>query len=210
MALVSPTGKMSGSHQSSLSPTADRIRSFSSGSGRACPGAEGDGVAPAGDDTPGDGGTVPRSKPLPVHAAVSRASKVSATFRFIEPWDGIGPAGVPRLGRAFFTLPGRLGGLGARNQCGVHASEHDVGVDDALRDVLAGGQLVHDVEQHLLHDGPQAARAGAAQVALVGDGLERALVEVELDAVELEELLVLLEERVLRLGEDVDERLLVE
>ena len=34
--------------------------------------------------------------------------------------------------------------------------------------------------------------------------------ELELDAVELEELLVLLDQRVLRLGQDVDERLLVQ
>ena len=51
-----------------------------------------------------------------------------------------------------------------------------------------------------------AAGAGAAQDRLVGDRLERVVGELELDAVELEELPVLLHERVLRLGEDVDQR----
>jgi hypothetical protein len=45
---------------------------------------------------------------------------------------------------------------------------------------------------------------------LVGDRVERVVGEVELDPVELEELPVLLHERVLRLREDVDKRLLVQ
>ena len=44
---------------------------------------------------------------------------------------------------------------------GVHAGEDDVLVHQAFRDVLAGGQLVHHVEQHLFHDGAQASGAGA-------------------------------------------------
>jgi hypothetical protein len=72
------------------------------------------------------------------------------------------------------------------------------------------GQVVHDVEQHLFEDGPQAAGAGAPQQRLVGDGLEGVVGELELDVLELEELLVLLDQGVLRLGEDLDERLLVE
>ena len=47
----------------------------------------------------------------------------------------------------------------------------------------------------------------AAQDRLVGDGLERVVGELELHAVELEEPLVLLDEGVLRLGQDADERL---
>ena len=49
-----------------------------------------------------------------------------------------------------------------------------------------------------------------AQDRLVGDRVERVLGELELDAVELHELLVLLHQRVLRLGEDADQRVPVE
>ena len=45
---------------------------------------------------------------------------------------------------------------------------------------------------------------------LVGDRLDGVLGELELDAVELEQLLVLLDQRVARLGEDLDQRLAVE
>ena len=72
------------------------------------------------------------------------------------------------------------------------------------------GQLVHDVEQHLFEDGPQAAGAGAPQQGLVGHRAERVVGELELDVLELEELLVLLDQRVAGLDEDADERLLVE
>ena len=72
------------------------------------------------------------------------------------------------------------------------------------------GHVVHDVEHGVLEDGAQAAGAGVAAERLLRDAGERALRELELDAVHLEELLELLHEAVLRLGEDVDQRLLVE
>ena len=72
------------------------------------------------------------------------------------------------------------------------------------------GQVVHDVEQHLFEDGPQATGAGAPQQRLLGDGLEGVVGELELDVLELEELAVLLDEGVLRLDEDADQRVLVE
>ena len=65
------------------------------------------------------------------------------------------------------------------------------------------GHVEHHREQHLLHDRAQAAGAGAAQDRLVGDRLERVLGELELDAVELEQPLVLLDQRVARLGQDL-------
>ena len=79
-----------------------------------------------------------------------------------------------------------------------------------LPDVGAAGQVVHHVEQHLFEDGPQAAGAGAPQERLVGDGLERVVGELQLDVLELEELAVLLDQGVLRLDEDLDERVAVE
>ena len=88
--------------------------------------------------------------------------------------------------------------------------EHDRAVDHAARDVGAARQVVHHLEQHLLEDRPQAACAGPALERLFGDGFERVVGEHEVDVVELEELLVLLEQRVLRLDEDAHERVLVE
>ena len=72
------------------------------------------------------------------------------------------------------------------------------------------GHVVHHVEEHLLDDRAQAAGAGAAHHGLVGDRLDGVGGELELDAVELEELLVLLDQRVAGLGEDLDQRLAVE
>ena len=68
-----------------------------------------------------------------------------------------------------------------------NAVQDDLAVDDALADVGAAGELVHDVEQDLLEDGPQASGAGAPQEGLLGDGLEGVVGELELDVLELEE-----------------------
>ena len=67
-------------------------------------------------------------------------------------------------------------------------------------------RLELDVEQGLLEDRAQAAGAGLAREGLVGDRAERVIGEHELDAVELEEPLELLDERVARLGEDERDR----
>src|SRR5205814_4581248 len=66
------------------------------------------------------------------------------------------------------------------------------------------------VEEHLLEDGAQAAGTSTPQQRLLGHGLESILGELELDPVELEELAVLLDQRVLGLDEDAHESLLVE
>src|SRR4051794_9309323 len=83
-------------------------------------------------------------------------------------------------------------------------------VDDALRDVGAAREVVHHLEQHLLQDRPQTAGTRASRERLVGDGLERVVGEVQVDVVELEELLVLPEQRVLRHREDLHQRVAVE
>src|SRR3990172_7278062 len=111
-------------------------------------------------------------------------------------------------GRAF--LPLALLRLLERYEGGVHLASDDLAVDHALGHVAARGQLVHRVQQDLFHDRAEAPRTGGPQDRLVGDRVERVVGELELDAVELEELAVLLHQRVLRLGEDVDERLLVQ
>src|SRR5437588_1502235 len=100
--------------------------------------------------------------------------------------------------------------FGAGHKGGVHLLEHDRAVDDALAHVGATGQVVHHVQEDLFEDGPQPASAGTAQQRLLRDRLQRIRRELQLDAVELEELVVLLHQRVLRLDEDAHERFLVE
>src|SRR5262245_10145840 len=83
-------------------------------------------------------------------------------------------------------------------------------VDHDLADVLERGQLVHRVEQDVLEDRAQAARAGLARERALGDRAERRGAHLELDAFHQEQALVLLDQRVLRLGQDLDQRALVE
>src|SRR5437763_10206132 len=77
--------------------------------------------------------------------------------------------------------------------------------DHALRDVPPRWQLEHHVEQRSLDDGAEPTRAGLALERTVGDLPHRVLREDELDPVVAEEALVLLDERVLRFLEDLDE-----
>src|SRR5690606_27265432 len=98
----------------------------------------------------------------------------------------------------------------ARNDRGRGTVDHGVAGDHHARDVVVGGHVEHDRGEHLFHDGPQASGTGLAQHREVSDRLERVALELELDPVELELALVLLDERVLRLGEDVHEGDLVE
>src|SRR5690242_16816548 len=105
----------------------------------------------------------------------------------------LGPAGGLLLGR-------RLGDERGREALLDRLARHD-----ALLDVAAGGQLELHLEQDLLEDRAQAARAGLALERLLGDRGERVVREDELDPVEGEEALELLDERVARLGEDRDE-----
>src|SRR5438132_11456509 len=87
------------------------------------------------------------------------------------------------LGGAFAPLRalGALGGAG--DEGGVDLLEDRVLVDHALADVLAGREVVHDVEQDLLHDRPEASGTGAPQHRQVGDGGQGVLGERELDTV---------------------------
>src|SRR5207302_4278230 len=92
------------------------------------------------------------------------------------------------------------------NERGVDTIEDDGAVDEAFADVAAARQVVHDLEEDLLEDGAQAARSGATKQRLLGNGLERVGRELELDIVEFEHPLVLLDDRVLGLDEDANER----
>src|SRR5262245_13633546 len=82
--------------------------------------------------------------------------------------------------------------------------------DHALLDVIARGDVVHQVEHHIFEDRAQTARARLAGQRLARDRAERPIREAQPDILELEQLLVLLDERILGLGQDVDERVLAE
>src|SRR6266480_696451 len=92
----------------------------------------------------------------------------------------------------------------------VDVLQHGFARDHHALHVLAARHLVHHRLQDLFHDGAQAAGAGAAQVRLVGDGLQRVGAELQVHAVELEQPPVLLHQGVARLGQDLDERLPVQ
>src|SRR5574341_2374100 len=75
-------------------------------------------------------------------------------------------------------------------------------VDHDLAHVLERGQLVHRVEQDLLEDRAQPASSRLSCQRPLRNGAERAGADFELHAFHMEQALVLLDERVLRLGQD--------
>src|SRR5205807_721437 len=141
----------------------------------------------------------PRWLRAPLTSRVSCLGTTPTGATFQPALSGLGAAAAP---------------LGSRLDPGherrVDLLEHHGAVDDALADVVARRQLVHHVEQHLFEDGPQTPGARPPQERLVGHRPERVLGELQFHVVELEELLELLGQGVLRLHEDPDERLLVE
>src|SRR5215211_3552856 len=107
--------------------------------------------------------------------------------------------------RGFRGLLAGLLGSRLRHERGFEALLDGVLGHDALLDVATRGQLELHLEQRVLEDRAQAAGAGLALEGAVGDRAERVVGEDELDAVELEEALELLDERVARLGQDRDQ-----
>jgi hypothetical protein len=110
-------------------------------------------------------------------------------------------ARLGRLGRALFFVV-ELGAR-ARHERRLDALLDRLLRDRALGDVLARGQLEHDVEQRRLDDRAQAARPRLTGKRLVRDLPEGVLREDELDRVVAEEPLVLRPERGLRLQQDI-------
>lgn len=82
--------------------------------------------------------------------------------------------------------------------------------DDDLARLVRLRDVVHDVEHDVLDDALEGAGAGLALDGLLGDGAQRVLSELELDVVHGEQLLVLLDWGVLRLGQDAQQGVLVE
>ena len=115
----------------------------------------------------------------------------------------------PDSGRAFLGLV-EVPTVSVRDQRRVDLLADGLRGDHAGRDVLAEGSSYIVLSSTSSRIGTQPAGAGLAQDGEVRDRLERVGFELELDAVELEEPVVLAGERVLRTGQDVDQRLAVE
>src|SRR5438477_6802435 len=97
------------------------------------------------------------------------------------------------------------GGLCTRDERRADALRDRLLRDHALGDVAPRRQLEHHVEERVLDDRPEPASPGLALEGPIRDLPERVLGEDELDVVVGEEALVLAHERVLRLGQDLDE-----
>src|SRR5688572_1604342 len=88
---------------------------------------------------------------------------------------------------------------------------HDARLGHAYLDhVVATREIEHHVQQDLLEDCAQSTSAGASLQSLRRDGSKRRLLERDPDRLQLEQLLVLLGERVLRLLQDPHERFFIE
>src|SRR6266536_1576652 len=90
------------------------------------------------------------------------------------------------------------------NQQRRAAGRDAFGGDRDLTHVIAARQLEHDVGHHLFENRAEPSGARAALHRLRRDRLQRVLLEREPHVLEVEQFLVLLGERVLRLGEDLD------
>src|SRR5271157_1629867 len=94
-----------------------------------------------------------------------------------------------------------LGPLGAR--------DHALRDDHFLRS-LDGGDVEHDVHHERFHDGAKAPRARLALDRLPGNAIDGAFLELQLHVVELEGGLVLLQNGVVRFGDDAAQRQVVQ
>ena len=81
---------------------------------------------------------------------------------------------------------------------------HVVFRDGAFHDVLHAGDLIHDFLHDLLDDRAEAAGAGIALDRLAGNGVDGSVFDDELYTVHGQQLLVLLDEGILRFGQDLD------
>src|SRR5829696_3654514 len=104
----------------------------------------------------------------------------------------------------------RLGGAVRVDEQRARLAVDDLGPDHHLLDRIEARQIVHGFEQDAFHDRAQAASAGLSLDRLPGDERQRLVLEGQVDALHLEQALVLLDERVLRLLEDALQRHLVE
>src|SRR5258708_7402328 len=93
---------------------------------------------------------------------------------------------------------------------GLAFADDGVLVHHDFAHILHRRKIEHEVEQHLVQDGTQAPRPRLPPHRLRGDPLPRLRPHLQIYSLHAEELLVLLDESVLRLGEYLDEGLFVQ
>lgn len=79
-------------------------------------------------------------------------------------------------------------------------------VDYELAALTVVGKFVHEIEHDLFTHGSQSTGAGVTLEGAAGDGFQGAFGEFEIAILHAEEFLILLDQGVLRLAENVDER----
>ena len=94
--------------------------------------------------------------------------------RRLEEEDPQAERDTPRLRALAAPLPRRGGGV-ARHERRVDVLQHDLLGDDALGDVTARGDVVHEIEHHGLQNRPQSARPGLARQCLARHSAQRAV-----------------------------------
>src|SRR6266542_1668595 len=98
----------------------------------------------------------------------------------------------------------------AENRDGVRVVLDHVLGNDAFLDVLVRRDLVHHVEHEVLDDDLQTPCPDVPGESFLGDGFDGVIGKTKLDVLEFQHRLILLDERVLRLSQDLDERSLIE
>src|SRR6266853_974328 len=93
---------------------------------------------------------------------------------------------------------------------GLALADDGVLVHHDFADVLHRLQIEHQIEQHLFQDRTQPAGPGFPRQGFLGDRLQRLGPHLQIHSLHAEQLLVLLDESVLRLGQYLDQGLLVE
>src|SRR3546814_2499546 len=96
-----------------------------------------------------------------------------------------------------------------KDAVGLLAAFKHILVEYDVIDAVERRQVEHGVEQYAFQYRTKPARAGLALDRAARDRRKRILGKAQLHALHVEQLLILLDKRVLRLGEDLDERRLV-
>src|SRR5207248_2338116 len=91
---------------------------------------------------------------------------------------------------------------------GLALADDGVLVHHDFAHVLHRRQIEHQIEQHLFQDRTQAPGAGLSRQGFLGDRLQRLRPHLQIHSFHAEQLLILLDESVLRLGQYLDQGLL--
>src|SRR5258707_12088104 len=112
------------------------------------------------------------------------------------------------LGRFVFQLDSAR--LATRDKLRGPQAVDGIAIDHHLLDVRTGGNLEHDIEEHFLDNRAQATSPCLLFERIIGGGFQGIRRKDELGAIQVQQLLILLDDRILRLGQDADQRVAVQ